>query len=138
MSPVLRCLMRMARVVFIHLPSLFGSPGNGTRRKKGFERLKAEGKVEGEYTMPGPVVLCLDDVPNAALALQETPLSPIFDRQLGDSGCTLLDNVKIILTGAREGVRLEMVDRYGFLRELNRPALQQEEAVTEGRSVRCR
>lgn len=138
MSPVLRRLMRMARVVFIHLPSLFGSPGNGTRRKKGFERLKAEGKVEGEYTMPGPVVLCLDDVPNAALALQETPLSPIFDRQLGDSGCTLPDNVKIILTEAREGVRLEMVDRYGFLRELSRPALQQEEAVTEGRSVRCR
>jgi len=70
--------------------------------------------------------------------LQKTSLSPIFDRQLGDSGCTLPDNVKIILTGAREGVRLEMVDRYGFLRELSRPALQQEEAVTEGRSVRCR
>lgn len=71
------------------------------KKKAEFERLKAEGKVEGEYKMPGKVVLFLDELPNAHPDVQATLHSLILDRTFGVENFTLLDSVHIIAAGNR-------------------------------------
>lgn len=71
------------------------------QKKAEHDKLAAAGKVKGDYKMPGPTVLFLDELPNAHPDVQATLHSLILDRTFGVENFTLLDNVKIIAAGNR-------------------------------------
>lgn len=71
------------------------------RKKAEHEQLVKEGKAKGEYQMPGPSVIFMDELPNAHPDVQATLHSLIQDRTFGVENFTLLDNVRLVAAGNR-------------------------------------